>query len=293
MTSEAPGLDRLQNWMQAVITHPGGVAAGCASDDARHQIEVEAAELERVLTRSRSLPAADRLAVYANAYFARLLECLRDKYPTLVHALGADLFDEFAVEYLQRFPSGSYTLHHLGANLPRHLKETCPADEDPRWTHFLVDMAALERLYSEIFDGPGSEGRAGLSPESLAAIPPEYLARTRLLPAPDLHLLALHSPVHEYVRAVRRGDDPPPPPPAETLLAVHRRDFVVRRHALSRTQYDLLTAIVAGESVGSAIASIAEMGESDLSTLASDLQQWFRDWAAEGFFQSFEFTTTH
>ncbi|VTT99545.1 Uncharacterized protein OS=Planctomyces limnophilus (strain ATCC 43296 / DSM 3776 / IFAM 1008 / 290) GN=Plim_3270 PE=4 SV=1: DUF2063 [Gemmataceae bacterium] len=292
MPNGAPELDRIQRWMQAVIAHPAGVAAGCASDEARRQLDVDAAGLERVVTRSSTLLAAERLAVYANAYYARLLECLREEYPALVHTLGSELFDEFAVEYLQRYPSGSYTLHHLGANFPRHLAETCPAEEDTRWANFVVDLAKLERLFSEVFDGPGNEGATGLSPEALAAVPPESLVEGWLVPAPDLHLVELRSPVHEYVRAVRRGEDPAPPAPADTLLAVHRRDYLVRRHPVSRPQYVLLAAILAGETVGKAIGKAAEHVEGDAAEYAADLRDWFRDWAAEGLFRDFELKET-
>src|SRR5262249_43068317 len=111
MTTESGELGRLQRWMQAVIMHPGGVEAGVGSPVARGEIDVPPQELERVVTRSRALSAADRMAVYSNAYVARLLECLREEYPTLVHALGREVFDEFAVGYLRAYPSRSYTLH--------------------------------------------------------------------------------------------------------------------------------------------------------------------------------------
>ncbi len=286
MSNDAPELGRLQRWMQAVITHPAGVVPGCASDEARREIEVAAPELERVLTRSRALPAADRLAVYANAYHARLLECLREEYPALVHTLGPEVFDEFAVGYLERYPPGSYTLHDLGANFARYLAETCPPDEDPRWAAFLVDLATLERLYSDVFDGPGSEGQHLLSPERLATLAPEEWAVARLEPAPDLCLVELRSPVHEYVCAVRRKQDPAPPDLAETLLAVHRRNYVVRRHPLTRPQYTLLQAIIAGSTVSEAIERAGEVVGPDAEEFAASLRAWFRDWTAEGFFRT-------
>lgn len=291
MSNAVPELDRLQRWMQAVIAHPAGVVAGCDSAEARQQIDVDVHGLEQIVTRSRLLPAVDRLAVYANAYYARLLECLREEYPALVHALGGELFDEFAVEYLQQNPSRSYTLHHLGANFPRHLVETCPQEEDPRWTHFLIDLATLERIYSEVFDGPGSEDWDGLSTELLTAVPPADLVTARLTPAPDLRLVELRSPVHEYVRAARGGEDPTPPAPAETLLAVHRRDYLVRRHPLSRPQFALLTAILDGQTVGEAIDKAAEIVDANTVNFVTLLGGWFQAWTVERFFHSVELSS--
>lgn len=287
MASADHPLDRIQRWMQAVMTHPTGVEGGIDSDEARQEIDVGLGELERVLTRSRSLSAADRLGVYCGAYYARLLECLREEFPTVVHALERELFDEFAVGYLQSYPSPSYTLNDLGANFPRYLAETCPADEDETgWAAFLIDLATLERTYSEVFDGPGVEGRELLTPERLKAIPPGQWPDARLVPAPDLRLLKLRSPVHEYTRAVRREENPSVPTPAETFLAIHRRDYVVRRHLISRTQHTLLNGLIAGDTVENAIGQSAEHAGDDLDAFAADLHGWFQTWAAEGFFQA-------
>ena len=282
-------LDQIQRWMQAVITHPGEIEDGVASADARAHIDIGPDDLEQVVTRSHALAAADRLRVYGNAYFARLLECLREEFAILAQALGEELFDEFASGYLQTYPSRSYTLHHLGANFPRYLADTCPADDDGSgWATFMIDLATLERVYSEVFDGPGVEGRSLLSAEALLAVPPDRWADARLVPADGFRLVELRSPVHEYISAFRRKEDPAPPDPAETLLAVHRRDYVVRRHLLTRPQYELLTALVAGESVGEAIGHAADAAGADADTLLTDLRAWFQKWAAEGFFQAVE-----
>jgi hypothetical protein len=98
-------LDELQRWMQAVITHPGGVVSGIKSAEARDQIAVVSEQVERVVTRSRALTAIERLQIYQHAYFARLLECLRQEYSVLAAALGNVIFDSFAVAYLQTHPS--------------------------------------------------------------------------------------------------------------------------------------------------------------------------------------------
>lgn len=293
MTGDPPSLGVIQRWMQAVLTHPDGVAGGVRSPEARGEIEVGPDELGRVLTRSRALSAADRLEVYANAYYARLLECLREEFPALVHTLGQDVFDEFAVEYLQAHPPRSYTLHELGSNFPRFLAETCPADEDPAWAAFVIDLASLERLYGEVFDGPGGEGCESMSAERLTAIPNEAWPSIRLIPAADLHLVELRSPVHEFICGVRRNESPEIPEPTQTLLAIHRRDYVVRRHVLTLSQYVLLSAILAGETVGEAIGKAADHAGDDRLDFTSDLRNWFRDWAAEGFFQTFELPEIH
>jgi hypothetical protein len=286
-------LGQIQRWMQAAIMHPAGVAEGVASAEARSHIDVGPDEAETVVTRSRALTALERLAIYGYAYYARLLECLREEFPVLKHALGEELFDAFAAEYLQQYPSRSYTLFQLGTNFPRFLEETRPDREGkgnagPDWPDFLIDVAALELSFNEVFDGPGVEGEHLLGAEQLRAISPERLLEARLVGVPCLRLLALRYPVHKYFAAVRRQEEPDLPGPAETFLAVTRRRYVVRHYELSPAAYQLLHALLAGESVGQAIGRAVEAAGPDLDRLPDNLWTWFHDWAAEGFFGAVE-----
>src|SRR5947209_13115313 len=120
MNPEQADLNVVQRWMQAVLMHPGGVAQGMASEEAQRLLQVPPAEVEKVLTRSETLTALERLAIYGSAYYARLLECLREEYPVLKHALGDEAFDAFAFGYLQKYPSRSYTLGKLGDLFSRY-----------------------------------------------------------------------------------------------------------------------------------------------------------------------------
>ncbi|HEV3444397.1 MAG TPA: DNA-binding domain-containing protein [Gemmataceae bacterium] len=318
-------LEQIQRWMQAAIMHPVGVAQGIASAEARRHIDVGPDEAESVVTRSKALTALERLAIYGYAYYARLLECLGDEFPVLKHALGEELFDAFAAEYLEQYPSRSYTLFHLGLNFPRFLAETRPDQEgssavdhvavaesvavagsrDPAtlgsegqeppaaraavdWPDFLIDLATLELTFNEVFDGPGVEGEELLDAGYLRGIAPERLLEARLVGVPCLRLLALHYPVHKYFTAVRRHEEPSMPEPAETYLAVTRRRYVVRHYELSCPAYQLLHALLAGASVGQAINRAVEAAGPDLDQLPNNLRTWFHDWAAEGFFRAVE-----
>jgi hypothetical protein len=268
-------LAAVQRWFQAAITHPEGVRHGVGSTDAA-----------AVLTRSNALGPLDRLAVYANAYFARLLDCLREEYPVVRHALGGETFDAFAAAYLQEHPSRSYTLFALGAKFPDFLRATRPAaegDGSPDWADFLIDLADLELLFNTVFDGPGVEGKPAFDVAELAAVEPDRLLDGRFEPVPCLRLTALRFPAHAYLSAVRRKEEPTPPDPADTYLAVTRARYVVRHYELSRPAYRLLSELASGNTLGGALA--AATAEADAPSEA-DLGEWFRDWAARGFFRS-------
>ncbi|HVR12109.1 MAG TPA: DNA-binding domain-containing protein, partial [Thermoanaerobaculia bacterium] len=222
-----PPLDVVQQWFQAVVTHPAGVAAGAASEAAQGLVRLDRGALERLVRRSSRLTAEQRLGIYANAYYARLLECLRDGFPVLTQVLGAEAFDSFAFDYLQRYPSRSYTLNRLAESFPRFLDETRPdrppagespdaaaaphhppragnlphagraatAVPPPTWPDFLIDLATLELAIAEVFDGPGAEGEPLLAPADLLALEAGgRFAAARLAPVPCLRLLRFRYP---------------------------------------------------------------------------------------------------
>jgi hypothetical protein len=291
-------LAQIQRWMQAVITHPNGVIAGIDSEGARREVDVSADRVAQVVEPSKRCTSIERLEIYANAYYARLLECLRDEFPALLHAAGDEVFDGLAFGYLQSYPSTSYTLGELSERFAAHLEETRPREDDdeaPSWPDFMIDLARLERTYSEVFDGPGAERLQLLKTEQVEAISSDAWPLARLVPVPCLRLLALRYPVHEYATGVRNKEDPPIPDPCPTWLVVGRRNYVVRRWTVSQTQFELLRSLLAGESVGQAIekaaASAIERGE-DIDQLAASLHDWFAEWSALGFFQSIELATT-
>jgi hypothetical protein len=282
-----PDLDQIQRWMQAVIMHPRGVSAGLDSTDARGHLDVDAAAVESVVSRSRSLDSVGRLEVYANAYYARLLECLREEFPALTAAVGVEAFDDLAFGYLQAFPSSSYTLNHLAERFPQYLAETRPerdaGNSQSDWADLLVDLAMLEVQFSQVFDGPGIEKTPLLTAESLQAIAPEGWPEARLIPAPCLRVVEFRFPLDAYYTALRRNESPPLPVPEPSWMAITRRDYVVRRHVVSRPQAVLLQAILRGQPIGKAIEQAAEFAE-DLEALAGQLRKWFQTWTGAGFF---------
>ena len=279
--------------------HPDGVEAGLASDAARSEIDVGPDRVADVVDPSKRRTSIERLEVYANAYYARLLECLRDEFPALLHAVGEEVFDGLAFGYLQSYPSRSYTLSELSRRFAEYLEETRPeeegdADGAPSWPDFMIDLARLERCYSEVFDGPGAERLKLLGADELREISPDAWVRARLLVVPCLRLLSVRFPVHEYATAVREKQEPDLPDPEPTWLAVSRINYVVRRWTLSHVQFELLSALVAGETVGAAIeraAALAVESGDSLESLAGSLRDWFAEWSSAGFFRGIELET--
>lgn len=256
MSDSRPRLDRLQAWMQAVVTDPRGAAL--AVEDT-----LEAGSVETLVTPSQHLTALERLEIYNRAYRARLLECFRVEFPALRHACGEELFRLFVDSYLDAQPPHSYTLGRLGEGFVAYLRTSRPdADfaEDERWpwADFLVELATLERTRLEVYDGEGAEGRGLLSANDLLGMPRSAFLALQIETVPGLCLLDMRYPVDEYLLAFRRGEEPSIPDPDPCALAIHRHDWVVRLNRLLPGESDLLAALQEGETVGRAIERVAE-----------------------------------
>lgn len=295
--TETRELDVVQQWFQHVVTSPAGPDAATQDDDAQRLIRMGRDELESVITRSKTLTAAERIGVYANAYYARLLECLGESFPVLRRTIGEEAFNDFAFDYLQNYPSRSYTLGKLGDRFAEFLEETRPDRDDAGnvtevgFPDLLIDLVRLERTIEEVFDGPGFERERALEPGDLADVPPERFADCRLVPVVCLRLLRFTHSVNPYYTEARRSDDDaaiPLPEPTPERAAITRRDYIVRRLVLDETQYTLLDALCRGETIGAALAQASAAFDGDDPTLASNVRQWFGQWAAQRLFARIE-----
>lgn len=271
-------LEALERWMQALLTHPEGPREGVASPAAR---AVLGATIAEVFLPSRELTSEERVGVYAEMYFARLVEVLEEEFPALVHLLGHEHAHALFRAYVAAHPSRHYSLNVLGKGLEGFLRDEADVPE-PR--AFALELARLERAIQDVFDAPAG---ASLSAEALAAVAPADWARARLVPIPAFALFAFEHPVNAWYQAFR--DDAPRPVPARepSFLAVFRQDGRVWRMDLARAQHALLAELAAGRTLERALEELARSGF-ELAQLAPEIQGWFRTWAAEGFFARVE-----
>jgi len=158
----------------------------------------EAAAIETLLAGDAGLPAADRLDIYANMYFFRLLDCLREDFPRLATALGEDRFHNLATDYLLAHPSENPSLRYLGRRLPEFLAAHALARESA----CLVDLVRLEWTRADLFDAPDAKP---LTREDLARLSQEQAGDLELRVVPAFRLLRLG---HDAPRLWRELRDP-------------------------------------------------------------------------------------
>ncbi len=289
------GLQQLQRWLYGAIT-------GSSVSDGDDSERISDSVADHVAP-SHALSSEERLEIYQRAYVARLIEVLREEYSVLCRAFGTELFDQFAMEYLRVYPSESYTLARLGDRFVEFLEATRPAesdrmsesnpesDENPigNWADFFIDLARLEQTVNQVFDGPGNENLPPFSAHDLAKLSADDFATARLIVAPCVRLLETRFPVDEYFAAILRDERPAIPRPDQSYVAVSRRSYRTERRSLTRSQYTLLATMQAGVAVGDALAVAAEMGDEPIEKFANQIERWFADWTAAGFFLGYEY----
>jgi len=258
----------LQEWMQAVVTHPSDVY------EATESANIPVGD---VILPSRTLQPIQRVGIYHGMYMLRMIEALTADYGALVQFIGEHAFEHLVRDYVQQFPSRSYTLNRLGDSLPEFI-----AASSLKRRIFLRDLARLELAMTHVFDEAEAEP---LPADAIAGIAPEQIADARIVPIPALRLLALDYDANETFQAFRE-ERPMKPRRQKTWLAVHRRDYGVYRMPLAREAFTFLESLVAGETVGDAVDSF-HRGFRRFPE-QNELFIWFRDWSAAGLFSAIE-----
>jgi hypothetical protein len=273
-----PPLDRLERWMQAVVMHPDGADRGVRAPGAARLLPEAARDLETVVTRSKALTALDRLGIYAEMYYLRLIEVLTAEYPATRTILGEPAFKRACRAFVARNPSMTRTLQSLSTRFPqflaRHLKRQ-------RSARLAVAVAHIERAMEEVFDAARAEP---LSYEVLKGIAPDRWGEVRLTLTPALRLLKLQCDADAYMTAMRSHRPLRVPRAREAYVIVYRHNLRAWRMTLTREQFHLLKGLADGLPIGRAVYKSCRNMRIKAERLAVVLSRWFRNWSAEGLF---------
>jgi hypothetical protein len=240
------------------------------------------------------LTSFERLQIYNQQYWWRLLGCFGEDFRGVRAVLGQKKFDRLAVAYLEHHGSQSWSLRDLGQFLPQFLHEH--PDLTAPHTDLVFDMARVEWARVVAFDGPA---RPVIEPERLAGIRPD---RLRLGLQPYLTLLELRHPIDELIRKQRESQAETDrtsnavaasrqertrlirskPSSAPIHLAVHRVDCSVYYKRLEPEAFALLNALHDKASLADACNSAFSHSPNPPEENAAKLREWFSIWTQLG-----------
>ncbi|MCA8944396.1 MAG: putative DNA-binding domain-containing protein [Planctomycetes bacterium] len=264
-----PDLGTLQRWLSCLLQDPEPAEHAIAHPAPSHWIPAEPARDGRVVTPSATMQPMQRVDVYGGGYVARLVGALAADFPGLVHALGAEGFDDLGRAYVAAHPSHDPNLSFFS----RHMVAFLATRDDLPHRDFLRDLARLEFAMLESFH---AERSTALDPESLADLPPQRWASLVLRTSPSLRLVASDYPVDRFLQASFDDEDPEIPGPERSFTAVHRKDYRVWRSRLTERAFETLAALRSGATFGEAIELAGDE--------ADQVGGWFRNWSADDVF---------
>lgn len=268
-----PALREIQARFYRLVTAPAGAAQALAD---AHLAPSSLATWIREPPRANAFSPLDRLEVYAEAYFFRLLDVLRSDYPKLVLAVGDAAFHNLVTDYLLAHPPRDPSVRNAGSRLPAYLGRHPLGVADPE----LPELAALERARVEVFDAADS---TVLDVATLAARPPADFATLRVRLVRAHAVLTLHravaarwaSPGAPTNQATVTGETPVP-----WLVWRGRDPMVVHHLPLAPEDALLVPRLVAGVSF-TAICEHLASGRDDADAMRA-IGAWLTRWTDAG-----------
>jgi hypothetical protein len=228
-----PSLAEVEATLYDLITAPEGVAKRLT------ELSQSPADLELIVKPTAGLSAVDRVDIYANMYFYRIRDVLREEFAKVLDILGDDGFHNLVTDYLVACRPKHPSLRDAGARLPAFLAEH-PLAEGRAW---VAELARLERTHLELHDGPDAEA---LSLEFVRTIQPAELGALTLLAIPSHRLLRNRFQVSAVWKAPDRHQAAGAPREISETLLVWRQDLTVFHRAVPADEEALLQLVATG-----------------------------------------------
>jgi len=219
-------------------------------------------------TKGRS--SGERLAVYANAYRARLAEALATDYEALRAVMGEEGFLELCHDYVDAHPSTSCSLRWLGQHLPAFLEETRATEA------YLAELAGFEWSLAAAFDA-ADEPAVGL--EEAGRIPGEAWPSLRLRLHPSVRCLALAWNTLQLWQSVKNEGPIPAPErfPTPSACLIWREGLTTRFRSLEPDEEAAIARAAAGGTFSEVCERLASFGGAEDATAlraASLMKGW-------------------
>jgi hypothetical protein len=266
--------------MRWVVTEPRGIHEALSSpwtlDPALANRYKEPTRQLDVIEEAAPLSTYDRLDVYANAYFYRLLESLAADYKTVHRVLGEEKFHDLVAHYLMRYPSHSPNIGDLGEAFPEFIKGYPLSEQFP----FLHELATLERAIMECLF---THHLPALDVSSFQTKSEEEWAAARFVLDPAVRLMSVQWPVDTLWKSREQPEPlelPGAPDPAPRHLLLYRDDNWVGVSAVDVRPWTALHMLRSGMPLGAVCEALSKQSSGHSETIPA--MEWFSSWVATG-----------
>jgi putative DNA-binding protein len=229
--------------------------------------------LESMIRGDGRLSAVERITIYADAYFYRLLDCLKEDFPATLAVVGQSTFEDIVRPYLTEYPPTEPSILFAGRDLAdflaiRHLSD--------RWP-FLAELALLERTLIEVFHAPDAPA---LSASQVHEIAPADWPTLSLRTHPALRMLDCEWRVNDVLGAVETATQWTEPEPGPVFLLVWRQGAQVYYRELEPPERAPLEVASRGANFATVCEALASWLDAEDATAA--ITELLARWLADG-----------
>jgi hypothetical protein len=231
---------------------------------------------------SPTLRPAQRIQIYNQQYWWRLLNVLHEVFPLVVRLFGYYEFNQqLGIPYLLRFPPNHWSLNALGGRFPGFLEEAYHADDRA----LVVDAARLDCAFNDSFLAASSEP-VTLENLPVAGDPASLFDKVLYLPK-HLHffefkydLLTLREELlKESVDQWLEADFPPLKKEKQYYFIVYRNfKNLIQWSEMTHAEWALLRQFEQGVTVEAACEWLETQETAVQEAASQHLAEWFQGW---------------
>ena len=257
-----PTLIEIQVWMKDILTNPKGVEE--ALSESNQWIDI--------ITSDESSNVS-RLDIYAEAYYARILEAFAIDFPITSFVLGEDQFAKLVAEYLKLHPSTENNLNNISKSIVLFINTYSKSSA-------IQDIVTMERLAIESFYSPIEPS---FDPQSLSALEESEWMKIKFNLNASLKLISSSWPLevlwekrHEMQNiAIQENEE-------QNYYVIERNSHHINLSKISKTQFMILQKIDKGERLSSFGDEVETGSEEEISVL-------FAAWIQKSYFKNYYF----
>lgn len=220
-----------------------------------------------------------QLSIYAYAYRARLKEVLANDFPAVLMAIGDDIFNQLAEDYIQAHPSHYFSLREFGSHVPVFVAELIQQSENYKGMYWLYELALFEWSLGQAFDVADV---TLFTEQDMAAISPEAWPTLTFILHPSVQRLDFEWNTPEMWQALTAEEPTPITATRESTSPwlIWREQLVTRFRSMQADEQLALDSACAGASFTDLCEQLATlMSEEDVPLRAAGL---LKGWIAQG-----------
>lgn len=270
-------LKKTQEWFASIITRPIN-AENQMMPISPSGISMEE-EAKRFIVPRPNLKADERIQIYNQQYWWRLLTILHDDFPLVTRLFGYYEFNQIiAFPYLVKYPPSHWSLEFLGQHLSKWVEEFYFADDK----ELVLNANLVDYAYRHSFFAAKNK------PISFDLANADTISEQIMYLQPHVHLFKFDYNFFSFRTEMLKQDpdywlehDFPELEKGEFYFILYRnhQNFTLY-DSISPVAYQILSHFRQGSSIDQICEWLENQDEVVCEEAASHMQEWFQYWAA-------------